>query len=229
MHIHLQQLQQKVLYIALELRIFWELGLNPIVNVIEMLEDKHIKVFEIDAPVSFDGLSARVNGIPVIVINKSFDVVRRRFTALHELAHIILDFDKSIEEKEIEKLCHAFAGAFLIPKKSFIEEFTKQRNHISLEELKHIKSYYGISIQAIMARAKNLGIINEHVYKNFSINFSMLGYRKDEPGEYTGTEKSLRFNQLLYRAAAEEVISLSKAASLNNQNLSQFRKTFVVL
>ncbi|MDF2450488.1 MAG: helix-turn-helix domain protein [Bacteroidota bacterium] len=214
---------------ALELRNKWELGLNPIVNVIEMLEDKHIKVFEIEAPDSFDGLSAYVNDIPIIVINKSFDVVRRRFTALHELAHIILDFDKSIPEKELERMCHAFAGAFLIPKKSFIEEFTKQRNHISLEELKHIKSYYGISIQAIMARAKNLHIINEHVYKNFSINFSMLGYRKNEPGEYTGTEKSLRFQQLLYRAAAEEVISLSKAASLNNQNLSQFRKTFVVV
>jgi Zn-dependent peptidase ImmA (M78 family)/DNA-binding XRE family transcriptional regulator len=214
---------------ATELRRAWELGLNPIVNVVEMLEDKHIKVFEIEAPDSFDGLSAYVNKIPVIVINKNFDVVRRRFTALHELAHILLDFDKSIEEKGLEKLCHAFAGAFLIPKKSFIEEFTKQRNHISLEELKHIKSYYGMSIQAIMARAKNLNIINENVYKNFSIHFSMLGYRKNEPGEYTGTEKSLRFQQLLYRAAAEEVISLSKAASLNNQNLSQFRKTFVVI
>jgi Zn-dependent peptidase ImmA (M78 family)/DNA-binding XRE family transcriptional regulator len=214
---------------ATELRKTWELGLNPIVNVVEMLEDKHIKVFEIEAPDSFDGLSAYVNEIPVIVINKNFDVVRRRFTALHELAHIVLDFDKSIEEKELEKLCHAFAGAFLIPKKSFIEEFTIQRNHISLEELKHIKSYYGISIQAIMARAKNLNIINDYVYKNFSIHFNTLGYRKNEPGEYTGTEKSLRFQQLLYRAAAEEVISLSKAASLNNQSLSLFRKTFVVL
>ena len=214
---------------ATDLRNTWELGLNPIANVIEMLEEKHIKVFEIDAPSSFDGLSAHVNGIPVIVINKSFDVVRRRFTALHELAHIVLKFDDFIEEKEIEKMCHAFAGAFLIPKKSFIEEFTTKRNHISLEELKHIKSYYGISIQAIMARAKKLNVINEHVYKSFSINFSKLGYRKDEPGKYSGTEKSLRFQQLLYRAAAEEVISLSKAASLNNQSLSQFRKTFIVV
>lgn len=214
---------------ATELREKWELGLNPIANVIEMLEDKHIKVFEIEAPESFNGLSAYVNGIPIIVINSRFDMVTRRFTALHELAHIVLDFDEAMQDKNMEKLCHAFAGAFLIPKKSFFEEFTKQRNHISLEELKHIKSYYGISMQAIMARAKNLEIIKEHVYKNFSINFSARGYRKNEPGEYHGTEKSLRFQQLLYRAAAEEVISLSKAASLNNQKLSQFRKTFVVI
>ena len=43
---------------ALELRTVWELGLHPIVNVIEILEDKRIKVFEIEAPDSFDDLSA---------------------------------------------------------------------------------------------------------------------------------------------------------------------------
>lgn len=214
---------------SLELRSAWELGLNPISNVIEMLEDNNIKVFEIEAPDSFDGLSAHVNGKPIIVVNKNFDLVRRRFTALHELAHIILNFDSSIDEKQIEKYCHAFAGAFLIPKKRFLEEFTRHRIHISLEELKHVKSYYGISMQAIMARAKNLNVISDLVYKDFSINFSMMGYRKNEPGNYTGIEDSMRFKQLLYRAAAEEMISLSKAASLNNQNLSQFRKSFVIV
>jgi len=214
---------------TLELRIAWELGLNPISNVIEMLEDNNIKVFEIDADESFDGLSAHVDGKPIIVINNTFDLVRQRFTALHELGHLLLEFDPSFDKKMIERYCHAFAGAFLIPKKRFIEEFTRQRSHISLEELKHIKSYYGISMQATMARARNLNVISDLIYKNFSINFSMMGYRKKEPGEYTGVEDSMRFKQLLYRAAAEEIISLSKAASLNNQNLSQFRKSFVIV
>jgi Zn-dependent peptidase ImmA (M78 family) len=221
--------QQDIEDKSLELRNAWELGLNPISNVIEMLEDNNIKVFEIEAPESFDGLSAHVNGKPIIVVNKSFDLVRRRFTALHELAHIILKFDQSIDEKQIENYCHSFAGAFLIPKRRFIEEFTRYRRQITLEELKHIKSYYGFSMQATMARARNLNIISNLVYKEFSINFSILGYRKNEPGEYLGIEDSMRFKQLLYRAAAEEMISLSKAASLNNQNLSQFRKSFVIV
>lgn len=215
--------------VSMELRNAWELGLNPISNVVEMLEDNNIKVFEIEAPDSFDGLSAHVKGKPIIVINKSFDLVRRRFTALHELAHLILKFDESIDEKQIEKYCHSFAGAFLIPKRRIVEELTRHRRQISLEELKHIKSYYGISMQAIMARARNLNIISDTVYKEFSINFSIMGFRKNEPGEYKGIEDSMRFKQLLYRAAAEEMISLSKAASLNNQNLSQFRKTFVIV
>ena len=84
-------------------------------------------------------------------------------------------------------------------------------------------------MQATMARARNLNIISDLVYKDFSINYSIMGYRKNEPGEYMGIEDSMRFKQLLYRAAAEEMISLSKAASLNNQNLSQFRKSFVIV
>lgn len=215
---------------AEELREEWALGLDPIPNIIKMLEDKHIKVFEIEASLDFDGFSAFISGkIPVIVVNKSFDTVRRRFTALHELAHLILNFDAINDEKEKEKLCHAFAGAFLIPRKSFIEKFNFQRTHISLEELVFVKEYYGISIQAIMARAKNLNVINDYYYKNFNIQFNVRGYKKNEPGNYQGEEKSSRFQQLLYRAAAEEVISLSKAAALINISLSEFRKTFIVL
>ena len=112
---------QDLEYYADEVRLKWELGMNPIANVIEMLEDNNIKVFEIDAPESFDGLSAFVKGTPIIVINKNFDVVRRRFTAVHELAHILLKFDESFDEKKIEKYCHSFAGDFLLPKKKFLE------------------------------------------------------------------------------------------------------------
>ena len=42
-------------------------------------------------------------------------------------------------------------------------------------------------------------------------------------GMFTQHEKSDRFLQLLMRAVAEEVISISKAASLNNQKLWDFR------
>jgi predicted HTH domain antitoxin len=48
-------------------------------------------------------------------------------------------------------------------------------------------------------------------------------------GEYKGIEHSSRFQQLLYRAAAEEIISMSKAASLSNIKLAQFRDEFMVL
>jgi predicted HTH domain antitoxin len=46
----------------------------------------------------------------------------------------------------------------------------------------------------------------------------------DEPVEYRGAEESNRFEQLLFRALIEDQISMSKAASLNNQSLADFKK-----
>ena len=206
------------------LRDKWNIGDNVIPNVIELLEDHEIKVYEVDAEDGFDGLSSFANGIPVIVLNKNLQKFRKRFTTLHELAHLLLAFpENKFSEKEIEKLCHAFAGALLIPKSSFIEEFGVHRSNVLMKELMIMKENFGISMQAIMARAKNLDLISGSTYRDFFKTFSRLGYRKKEPGDYKGEEKSNRFLQLLLRAVAEEVVTLSKAAALSNQKLVDFR------
>ena len=60
----------------------WKIGINAIPNVIDLLEDKEIKVVEIDAPVEFDGMSGWADQlIPIIVINKNYENERKRFTA----------------------------------------------------------------------------------------------------------------------------------------------------
>jgi predicted HTH domain antitoxin len=51
-----------------------------------------------------------------------------------------------------------------------------------------------------------------------------MNWKVEEPVEYLGAEESHRFQQLLFRALIEEKISISKAASLNNQTLAEFRK-----
>lgn len=210
----------------------WDLGTNPIPNVIELLEDKEIKVVELDTDGGFDGLSGFANGeIPVIVINKNFSPDRKRFTALHELGHLLLNFDLSQPPKHKEKLCHRFAGALLLPKETIFQELGRKRNNISLNELVYIKESYGISIQAIMARAKDLEIISNDQFIRFRIWVNSHEDHKKEKGlgEYWGNEISTRFNQLLYRATAEEIISMSKAASLANIKLARFRDQFMTI
>lgn len=211
----------------------WDLGINALPNVIEILEDKDIKVVEIDADEKFDGLSGWANqNIPIIVINQNFTVERKRFTVLHELGHLLLSINsEKFTHKEIEKFCNVFAGAMLLPKETIFKELGKKRNSVSLNELISIKESYGISIQAIMARAKDLDIISNDQYVRFRIRVNQdqnlkleIGY-----GEYKGVEHSSRFKQLLYRATAEEIISMSKAASLSNVKLAQFRDEFMVI
>lgn len=209
------------------LRKKWEIGLlSPVHKVIELLEINNIKIIELDVSSAFDGLSTIIRDIPIIVINKGFDNVRKRFTALHELAHLVFRFPGESGEKEIEKMCHYFAGAFLIPKEAFIRDFSSSRSRISLFELIKMKENYGISIQAIMARAKDLGIISTSRYKEFCIKFGKSGYRKNEPGDYPVNEYSARFDLLVYKALAEEIISFSKASAISGKSIDTLYREF---
>tara|TARA_R110002050_G_scaffold295749_2_gene454962 strand:- start:5227 stop:6273 length:1047 start_codon:yes stop_codon:yes gene_type:complete len=214
---------------ASELLRAWNLGNNALPNVIDLLEDKEIKVVEIDAPEEFDGFSGWADGkYPVIVLNKTFGLERKRLTALHELAHLLLQFNDDIEHRPMEKMCFQFGGALLMPLDTFKREFGENRSHLAINELIAMKETYGMSVQAIMARANVLELISSFTYIRFN---QWISNNKTEEGlgEYIGVEQSKRFNQLIYRAASEEIISMSKAANLSNQKLAQFRRNFVAL
>ena len=78
-------LARKIDELAAELRSEWNLGLGGICGLVSLLEEHGVKVMEIDADESFDGLSGTANGCPVIILNRNFVAERKRFTALHEL------------------------------------------------------------------------------------------------------------------------------------------------
>lgn len=210
------------------LREKWHLGNGAIFNVVEILEDKNIKVVKLDVDEDFDGLQTFVNEtIPVVAynLNKTNKPDRIRLTLLHELAHLLLTFgDISLKQKET--LCFQFAGAMLLPEETIKAELGEHRNKLSTLELGSIKKQYGISMQAIVMRAKDCGIINEHYTKQFFFFIKQMNWKVDEPVEYQGVEESNRFEQLLFRALIEDQISMSKAASLSNLTLAEFRKAY---
>lgn len=206
---------------ALELRKAWKLGLSPISNLLELLEDQGIRIFEVQNIDDFDGLSAKVGDIQVIVINKDLSTDRIRFTAAHELTHILCEFHQN---KQKEKLCHTFAGAFLFPKEVMEKELMKKRKQISIWELEELKQIYGISMQAIVKRANLLGIVSDFYYRSFQSMLNQKGWKKEEPVDYEGREEAIRFNQLLHYAVSEGIVTLSRGAELANKNLKDLRK-----
>jgi Zn-dependent peptidase ImmA (M78 family)/DNA-binding XRE family transcriptional regulator len=206
---------------SLSLRKKWDLGLAPIANLLELLEENGIKVFEVQNINDFDGLTASVRDIHTIVINKDLASDRIRFTAAHELAHILCEFPKDSQK---EKLCHTFAGAFLLPKEILERELMKKREQITLWELGEIKQLYGISMQAIVKRAHMLRIVSDFYYRNFQAMLNKKRWKKVEPVKYKGKEESIRFRQLLHYAVSEEIITLSRGAELANMGLSEFQE-----
>lgn len=202
---------------AIELRLQWNLGNDPIPGIVEMLEDKGYKVIEIEAPDSFDGLKAETGNHKVIVLRTTKpddDIVRKRFTALHELAHHALKFHDTISEKDEEKLCHAFASAVLYPSEMALKEMHRDRFHFYQNELVLIKERWGISLAATFARALQLGIITDYVFKKFTIGYRQRNYHKPniEPGRFPGKEKPKRMERLVCLGLAKEVITINEAA-----------------
>lgn len=219
--------------VAEQVRETWALGEHPIANLVELLEDRHIKVQEVEADDQFDGCSgwgqAEDRRFPVVVLARWMDkdVARKRFSAAHELGHLVMDLS-GLDNRTAEKACHRFAGAFLLPKEALFSHFGRHRSRVEWRELAMLKQEYGISMAAVLHRIHDLGIISDALAKRMSIERSQRGWRKHEPGAYAGVEEGFRFRQLLYRALAEEKISLTKAAELADEPVEGLQKELVV-
>lgn len=209
-----------------EVKNLWKLGQDGIPYAIEMLEEHCVKVIEMDAPDTFDGLSGFVgDSKPIIVLNKNFPVERKRFTVMHEFGHLMLNFDESLPQKEIERFCDLFANEMLISQDVFKRILGISRHDISLNELRAIQSNFGISVDAQMFKAKQLDIISESRYKYFCIAKNQNPAFKEQVKKSTyHEEKSGRFTSLVYRALASELITYSKASELLNESINVVRE-----
>lgn len=207
------------------LRDQWSIGIDAIQNLTELLEDHGIKVVEIDAPAAFDGLSAGVEDSDhiVVIVNRNKPGERQRFTAAHELGHIVMKMPATLADKECENWCHRFAGAFLFPEVKVFEEFGRKRAHVHVEELKLAKRAYGISMQAVLRRLLDLTVISEATYRFMMVRFSQWGFRKDEP-EKLEREEPIRFRWLVYRGLAEGLYTPAKAAEFLQISLSELER-----
>ncbi len=206
--------------ISEQLRDFWRLGLDPIENFSDLLEDRGIKVGLLDGSDNFDACTFTIEkGTPVIALNRDLPGDRQRFNMAHELGHF---FIKAKDKKVKEKSAHRFAGAFLVPAQMAQLELGKHRHSINLYELHLLKHKYGLSMQAWIYRAKDLGIITESTATGLFKHFRRNGWHKNEPGDILPPEEPKRMERLVMRALAEDLISESRAAELLSIPLADF-------
>ena len=204
-------------YAARGLRTDWKLGIDPIPNVVELLEGRGIKVLAVDLP-TIDGLAARVrrgdgDAAAVVVVNRGTWGERQRFTLAHELGHIALQVAARLD---VEKAAQRFAGAFLMPAEALRAEIGAHRSSIGWNELFDLKRIFGVSVQALAYRCRDLGIVGPVLFRRLFHDFSRFGWRQPpfrEPFAMPG-ETPKRFERLCLRALAEGTISEAKAAEL---------------
>lgn len=205
----------------------WKLGEGPIYNISNFLERKGIRIIKVNFGFNYghEGLSgwAENKRIPVIVLNeRQQDISRVRFTILHELGHLLMAMSEDLDLDKIERICDAFAGAVLMPINILIQEFGKNRTAISMPELRRIKELYGISIAAIMVRARFADLISYDTFTKWKIN----DFPDRDYGQFNGTEEPQKFLQMLYLCLSEQKIGFDKAAKLTRRDESEFRQIY---
>jgi Zn-dependent peptidase ImmA (M78 family)/transcriptional regulator with XRE-family HTH domain len=196
---------------ALALRENWNLGLDPIENLTQVLEDRCIKVGLVSGFEHFDACTFMADSIPVIVSKAELPGDRQRFNLGHELGHLILNVKEGLDP---ESVCHRFVGAFLVPAQTARFELGSRRTTLDINELYMLKRKYGLSMQAWIFRAKDLGIISEKAAARLFKRFRANGWHRHEPGEALPPERPVRMERLIYRALAEDLISRSRAQEL---------------
>jgi Zn-dependent peptidase ImmA (M78 family)/DNA-binding XRE family transcriptional regulator len=207
---------------AQRVRDAWSMGRDAIPNMAELFEEHGIKVLRLDFPISVDGLTCRVarpdrEQVPVIVGSASKSVERRRFTLAHELGHMIMAVKGDLDE---EKACQRFASALLMPRDALLLEIGQRRHAFGYTEIIEIKRMFGVSAAALIVRLRDLGVITEGTLQTV---FRGIGrtWRKAEPAPLPEDEEPRRFQRLVLRALAEDIISLPKAAELLRKSTSE--------
>jgi Zn-dependent peptidase ImmA (M78 family)/transcriptional regulator with XRE-family HTH domain len=164
----------------------WGLGVGPISNMLALLESKGIVVcrYEMENE-KIDAFSFWNGGRPFIFMASDKEsVARHRYDLAHELGHLILH--KWVEEEElkipkilkrIEAEADTFAGAFLLPRRSFPNEVYTSR----LDAFVELKKRWRVSIQSMIYRCLNLEIIDADQFTNLYKQISFRKWRTSEP------------------------------------------------
>lgn len=170
--------------LALEVRV--RLGHDengPIRNLTAALEAAGICIIPMPNLPGIDGISAWVEGVPVIGIAPTIPGDRFRLTLGHELAHLLVHTRKS---ETTESEANRFAGALLFPQHEFdaaMPDRPQLRHFVAL------KSAWGVSVAALVYRAHQLDYLDDRRYRALQIQMSK--WRKSEPGSFEPVHGSL--------------------------------------
>lgn len=163
----------------------WNINLDtPIKNISYYLEKAGIVI------TMFSGISEKIDAFsinrkrPIIIRNPEKDkLCRLRFDLAHEYGHLVLHNGIATGDTETEKQANRFASAFLLPRGAFLREFSPCLSgyRIKWKDLLELKAKWKVSLQAIICRAYDLGIIDSVKYRSAFIYLNNNGYTKNEP------------------------------------------------
>jgi Zn-dependent peptidase ImmA (M78 family)/transcriptional regulator with XRE-family HTH domain len=140
----------------------WQLGSLPISHLAPTLESNGIVLIkEAVHCADMDAVSRWQAGKPYILLSEDkHSLPRENYDLAHELAHLLCHAHIEVNSDSlasIERQANYFAGALLLPRKSFPQEVLST----SLKYFLELKVRWRVSVQAMVYRCKDLGILNQ--------------------------------------------------------------------
>lgn len=208
--------------IAQLVRSAWRLPTGPVNNLIRAIEDAGGFVIRFNFGTSqMFGLSEWTPPAPpLFFLNQHHDISadRDRFTLAHELGHVFLH---AMPTPEMEKEANRFAGAFLMPEPDIRPHLIAP---IKLHSVARLKPYWKVSMAALIARARELDVINENQYTYLRIQLQDKGYRLREPAELDiQREQPSLLSEIIQAHVQNLGFGLTEIADMVNMRLAEFR------
>ncbi|HEV2782032.1 MAG TPA: XRE family transcriptional regulator [Actinophytocola sp.] len=162
----------------------WGLGPGPVGHLVRLLENHGVLVvFSPPQTASVDAYSFDSRLRPVVVLNPiKRDYYRQRFDVAHELGHLVMHADAEPGGRVVEDQAHRFAAELLMPAAEIRERLPATMGGRAWLTLARLKEQWGVSMQALLYRARRLGRLGEVSYRNAMATVSARGWRRDEPG-----------------------------------------------
>lgn len=194
------------------LRKDWNLPEGPVGHLIRLAETHGcLVVFTPPGTAKVDAYSFDTGQRPVVLLNPlKDDYFRQRFDVAHELGHLVMHLDAEPGGRVVENQANRFASELLMPADQIIDQLPARADWQLLQRL---KQYWNVSLQALLFRARALGVMGEVTYRNAMISLSQKGWRRSEPGPKPVLEQPSLLPgavELLHRDAGVRAVDLAE-------------------
>ncbi len=165
------------------LRSAWDLPAGPVHHLIRLIEANGavVSMARFGAGERIDAFSCRPSGLerPLICLSRDRgNPLRRRFSAAHELGHLLLHGEAEPGSRTHEQEADRFAVEFLTPAAEIGGHLPAR---LDFAQLLDVQRAWGVSVQVLMRRSRELGRVDDDLYRNGMITLARLGWRRDEP------------------------------------------------
>jgi Zn-dependent peptidase ImmA (M78 family)/DNA-binding XRE family transcriptional regulator len=209
--------------IARAVRSRWLVPSGPIPNLTETIEDAGAIIIRCDfATTLLDAVSQwPPETPPLFFVNEGILGDRLRYSLAHELGHIVMH---DTHTDDMEREADQFAAEFLMP----AADIGPTLEPVTLPRLAALKSYWKVSMAALLKRATDLGKITVGHARYLWIQLGRMGYRKREPQELDiPIEQPTLLNELIDTYRQDLKYSTADLSALLTLHEPEFRSDYL--